>query len=71
MAEKSLKKYKGYKGKTIDEIIALRVEFDRLNAVAHMHKSSEKISMKDICEYFLKISMKFQSVEDRLFRIHF
>lgn len=49
-AEKSLKFYKGYTGKSVDEVIAISAEFERLKAIANKLKVDEDIMLKDICK---------------------
>ncbi|XP_055295169.1 facilitated trehalose transporter Tret1-like [Sitodiplosis mosellana] len=54
-AEKSLKFYKGYTGKSVDEVIAFSAEFERQKVIAKKLKVDERIMLKDI---FNRHSMK-------------
>lgn len=49
-AENSLKYYKGYQGKSVEEIVAFSVEFERMKLVASKQKDDQKITMKDMCK---------------------
>lgn len=49
-AEESLKYYKGYEGKTIDETMAINVEFERLKAIASEQEADKKFVFKDFCK---------------------
>lgn len=48
-AEKSLKFYKGYEGKSTDEMLALQIEFENLKESTKNSKVSEKITIRDFC----------------------
>lgn len=51
-AEKALKYYKGYKGKTLEECHAFSAEFQRLSGVIEQQKTQEKLKFYDLCECF-------------------
>lgn len=47
-AEDALKFYKGYRGKTEMENIAICIEFERLKALAKERREDEKLHFKDL-----------------------
>lgn len=53
-AEKSLQYYKGCKGRTEKESIALLGEFEKLKSAVTEQKVDDKVSFEDICEWHKK-----------------
>lgn len=50
-AEKALKYYKGYEGKSPAESNAIDAEFQRIKSVVEEQKTEEKLHISDLCEY--------------------
>lgn len=49
-AEKSLKYYKGCKGATLEEAVAISGELERLQLLARQRENTSKLSLRDICK---------------------
>lgn len=49
-AEKALKYYKGFKGKSEKEENAINYEFERLKSVAMKQKLNNKFQWSEVCE---------------------
>lgn len=50
-AEKSLKFYKGYEGKSSEEDMAIIKEFEKLKAIMTEQKQAPKLRLADFCTY--------------------
>lgn len=66
-AEKSLKYYKGYTGKSIDEVLAFSAEFEKRKVIANKLKIDEKIMLKDICKWFKSTQCEQELIYARFF----
>lgn len=50
-AEKALKYYKGYKGGSSEEDMAILKEFEKLKAIVSEQKQEPKLRLADFCTY--------------------
>lgn len=58
-AEKSLKFYKSFKGKSKEEEEAIYKELERLKLIVHERKTEVKMQTSDFCNYFTYFYLYF------------